>query len=115
MKKDYEKFLKNYTQIRQRYTVSHSVGDLEDMLSVWKKYLQKLEKIPYTTLTTKEISALFDINQLTSSLQNFDRAIYGGIVQSDMENSIQYLKDCARIKFAEKSQELKTHGHRVRR
>ncbi|MDX2190261.1 MAG: hypothetical protein SFY32_10380 [Bacteroidota bacterium] len=107
MKKDYDKFISKYIEIQHMFTAAPSTSLLEDLLSVWKKYLEKLEKVPYTTLTTKEISTLLNINQLTSSLQNFDRAIYGGFIKEDLENSMNYLKDTAKTKFIQKTQSIK--------
>jgi hypothetical protein len=106
MKKDFAKFDKKYTQLSEEYNLQTSSKLLEDMLSLWKKYLEKLEKIPYTTLTTKEISKLIDINQLTSSLQNFDRVIYGGYASGDMNSSISFLKEMADMKYKQKQKEV---------
>ena len=107
MKKDYEKFIKKYEDVENQYGRSPSSTILEDILSLWKKYLEKLEKIPYTSLTTKEITQLLDLNQLTSSLQNFDRAIYGGYINQDMSSSIGYLKDTAQQKYLAKQKEIR--------
>jgi hypothetical protein len=107
MKLDHNKFVKRYSDLQYEYRESPSSALLEDILSLWKKYLEKLERVSYTTLTTKEIAAIVDIPQLTSSLQNFDRAIYGGYVLEDMTNSINYLFDIANLKYINRQKEVR--------
>ncbi|MFN0050366.1 MAG: hypothetical protein ACKVOU_14680 [Cytophagales bacterium] len=105
MRKDYEAYQKNFSKLQLEYESLHSTTTLELLLSVWKKYLQKLEKEPYTTLTTKEISKVFDYNQLSSSLQNFDRAIYGGYINENLSNSIAILLETATLRYHQKQKE----------
>ncbi len=106
MKRDYEAFIRNFDKQEGSYHMLKSLSSLESILGSWKKYLEKLEKVPYTTLTTKEISKIFDYNQLTSSLQNFDRAIYGGYINEDLTNSIAYLKEIATLRYTKKQKDL---------
>lgn len=104
--RDYKTFIQNFEKQKASYYNLKSTNELENMLSIWKKYLQKLEKQPYTTLTTKEISKIFEENRLTSSLQNFDRAIYGGYINEDLTNSISVLAENASNRFNLKQREL---------
>ncbi len=104
--RDYKSFIRNFEKIEIAYISQTTTSELELTLSTWKKYLEKLEKLPYTTLTSKEISKLFDYNQLTSSLQNFDRAIYGGYVNENLTNSIVNLRETATLRYQQKQKEL---------
>lgn len=105
-KRDYENFNKNYLLLAQTYKLQSRPQLLEEMLVDWKKYLQKLEKKPFASLTTKEISKIIDQNQVTSSLQNFDRAIYGGYANFEMEKSIHTLLETASVRYQLKLKEL---------
>jgi hypothetical protein len=106
MSRDYNAFLKNFLKQKTEFFNLKSTSELETILSIWKKYLQKLEKKPYTTLTTKEISKIFDVNQITSALQNFDRAIYGGYIKEDLTNSIICLEETATLRYQQKQKDL---------
>ncbi|MDX2196492.1 MAG: hypothetical protein NW207_08745 [Cytophagales bacterium] len=106
-KRDYERFFNDFNKLESQYIAQKTSQVLEQMLILWKKYLEKLEKAPYSTLTTKEISQIMDYNQLSSSLQNFDRAIYGGIVKEDMSGSIGILRETSLKKFTDKTKELR--------
>ncbi len=107
IEKDFVAFKTKYDKITTDYQTAPKVSLLEEQLGIWKKYLQKLEKTPYTTLTTKEITKYLDQNQVTSSLQNFDKAIYGGYIKEDLTNSMAYLADVAKLKFEVKQNELR--------
>lgn len=107
IEKDYESFISKYEKLTKEYYAAPSVSLLEEQLSIWKKYLQKLEKTPYSTLTTKEIAKYLNQNQVTSSLQNYDKAIYGGYIKEDLTNSTQYLFEIAKLKFQSKQNELR--------
>lgn len=107
MDKDYISFQLKFQKISSEYARQPKVQLLEEQLGLWKKYLQKLEKTPYTTLTTKEITKYLAQNQVTSSLQNYDKAIYGGYIKEDLSNSMQYLADIAQLKFQSKQNELR--------
>lgn len=101
---EYTRFVKKFDGCTLNYNADNQLQHLEQLLIIWKKYMEKLEKMPFTTYTTKEIAAIINYNPLTSSLQNFDRAIYGGIINEDLTNSIAYLKETATNRYLTKKE-----------
>lgn len=114
MDNQYKKFILQYRLLTSKPLQSLTLAELEGILSLWKHYLQKLEKTPYTTLTTKEISKIMDYNQLTSSLQNFDRAIYGGMIPEDLSNSVHTLRDVATQRYLHRKKEIQHVGRNTK-
>jgi hypothetical protein len=106
MKRENKKFNLEYNALKLTFFATQKNSTLESMLTLWKSYLEKLEKIPYTTLTTKEISSMLNHKSLTSALQNFDKCIYGGSSNFDMKNSIELLQEVAQFRFEEKIKTL---------
>jgi hypothetical protein len=49
----------------------------EQILSIWKKYLERLERKPFTKLTTRETIQMEKDPALGESLKKLDMAIYG--------------------------------------
>ena len=49
---------------------------IESVLKFWKSYMEKLERIPYTKLTTKEIVLIQESSSLDETLKSIDRNIY---------------------------------------
>ena len=58
---------------------SNSDNNPEHVLHYWKRYMEGLEKEPYTKLTTRELVKLYNDAVLTDNLKAIDRFIYGNI------------------------------------
>lgn len=71
----YEIFLKKYDAILQNMV---SPSQMESAVSLWKKYIQKLEKKPYTTFTSSEIGRYLKNDNVKKNLRNIDVAMYSG-------------------------------------
>lgn len=97
-KKFSEKFEFATNAVRSKATIE----GLENVVYFWKRYLEKLEKTPYTKMTTKEIKSLYEENEndIIQELMMVDKWIYGGVKSEKLNYDV--LKD-----FAEKRKSLK--------
>lgn len=114
------KFIKIY-RLRKKYEIFSNAlenkistlrsnptrSDVEDAYIVWKKYLQNLENIPYTILTTKEILKRYPSERLQISLQNIDRMVYGRLPNNEIYKSIEILEDITLEKYLQKIESIK--------
>lgn len=66
---------------------------IEHVLIFWKTYMERLEKIPYRKLTTKEIVTLQQNSSLEETLKSIDRNIYSPIEVNALQNDFEFLKD----------------------
>jgi hypothetical protein len=107
LKKNHAKFIETYGLLIQQLKTQFAATKTEVALSHWKKYLEQLERKPYTKLTTRETIRLEHDEQLAKSLQELDRAIYGG--HSSAVTPLVYLQQVAENRFAKKMEEVK-HG-----
>jgi hypothetical protein len=57
----------------------NSGSEPEQVLLDWKKYMERLEKEPYTKLTTRELILIHNDQVLQDDLRSIDRFIYGNI------------------------------------
>jgi hypothetical protein len=71
----HERFLKQFDQLNNQ---SMTVVDMETLVSLWKKYIEKLSDKPITTHTSAEIATQLKNESLKKNLQNIDVAIYSG-------------------------------------
>lgn len=71
----------------------------EEALSDWKKYLERLEKIPYSKYTTKEILAYDNNQEIKDSLKIIDRTVYGKIEQAEVFKSFQDIEDFTQHRY----------------
>jgi hypothetical protein len=105
LKKNHAKFIETYGLIVAQLKSQFAANKTEAALSHWKKYLEQLERKPYTKLTTRETIRLEHDEQLAKSLQLLDKAIYGG--HPSALNPLVHLQQVAENRFAKKLEEVK--------
>lgn len=111
MSRQYQKFITQYDNLVFKLQADSSIKAKEGLVIFWKKYLEKIERKPYTKLTTKELVKINKEDEaLKTALQNIDRAIYGNISDITVENSFATLKTTASNKYQGKVTEIKTNG-----
>lgn len=66
---------------------------IESLLKFWKSYMESLEQIPYTKLTTKEINQIQNNSSLEETLKSIDRNIYSTLAVTTLQNDFEFLKD----------------------
>ncbi len=74
----------------------------EEILTLWKSYLEKLQQQPFTKLTTKEIVSLLKQPTTEKSLMAIDRNIYGPKNKSLLKEAYEAIKSIAQAIYIEK-------------
>lgn len=64
-------------------------------LTLWKGYLEKLTDTPVTSMSTSEISQLYQNKSLESALKIFDQAIFGKVISEKINMAFHTLRDFA--------------------
>lgn len=94
MRKAYEKFSLEFDRgiikIKQSETNAQLI---EEILVIWKSYMEKIEDRPFTKYTSKEILKVGFEEQLKNVLQTIDRSIYGAIGDEEMHKNFEALED----------------------
>lgn len=84
-----------------------SSKEAENILGFWKAYLERLEGMPYTKLTTREIVTFHENNDFKETLQTMDSNIYGEYKSSDINRLVTKLKEFGIDRFIQKIDEVK--------
>ena len=82
---DFEYILKNYLKNQDK-------NYLERLLLLWKRFMEKLSKRPYSTSTTTEISSFLENKKLLNLLKDIDRNLYSNNKDGIKPSSINLLK-----------------------
>lgn len=90
-----ESFNREINKIKSRKRIK----DIELALLLWKKHLEQIEEKPFSSYTTREIVEVLPIDRLGDSLQNIDKAIYGTIIEDDLDKDLTYLKTLAQRRY----------------
>lgn len=101
MKKRHEVFINAYNSL-----LSNANENIEAITQLWKQYHEKLDKQPFTKMTTKELLKLDYVQKVETELKAVDRAIYGGKSLND-ENVFQELLRFTENRYADKVNEIK--------
>ncbi len=107
IKRQFKSFITEFDRQKDLVTKENAKESLERILSLWKRYLEKLEGLPYTTYTSREITRNIDFNKLSESLLNIDRCLYGGFYTEDIHKSLRTLRDTSFSRYQKKTHELK--------
>lgn len=105
LQKRYDQFAADYSVTLEKFSTDFSPSTAEAVMTVWKRYLEELEKIPFTKLTTRETVNLVKEPALEQSLRLIDRTIYGH--NTTTVEPFDHLRSFADRKFQKKLEELR--------
>lgn len=105
LQRKHQQFIQVFSQQTEEAAQTFSWQKTESALSTWKKYLEQLERKPYTKLTTREIVKMDGDAALGNSLATIDNAIYGN--QTAVSEPFGALKTIAEQRFAKKINQLR--------
>lgn len=105
--RDYRRFALAFRDRVEELHMRPGVTEAQKALHCWKQYLEKLEEKPFLKLTTKEIRELTGDGELTASLQQIDRGLYGGAALS--AGAFESLRKFAQTALDRRMEEL-TYG-----
>jgi hypothetical protein len=105
LNKDYQEFISRFTLSLDKLAGGFTSRRAEDVLIIWKNYMEDLERSPYTKFTSREIVRLVNDEQLENSLRMIDRGIYGGFLSS--VDSFRFLQSYTEHRFHKKEAEVK--------
>ncbi len=103
----YDNFKDSFNKDMARIRVNKRVKDIENALSIWKKYLDDMENKPFTSYTSKEITQIINEPNLLESLSSIDKAIYGQIIDENLDKNLVYLKDLAKVRYIIKQKQIR--------
>jgi hypothetical protein len=100
------KFLMAFKEMNSGITRENYEMKLQNLYSLWKKYLQQLTNLAFTTYSTKEISKIIVNESLKDSLQKIDRAIYAHRFPEQHEQLLKTLQEYAHKFYEQKIREI---------
>lgn len=89
-----------------KFTKVNSKTNIEKGLLLWKKYMSRLQKMPFNTMTTPEIFENIPNENLEEALKEVDKSIYGNSVSPNLNNSFLVLENIANQYYQLKKKEI---------
>lgn len=107
LQRRHREFVRNFNRHMANAKNRNSIKDVEMALVLWKNYLERLENIPFTTFTTREISDTISDASLSEALRETDKVIYGFASQStDIGSSLMTLHKVAQKLYLQKRKKI---------
>ncbi len=95
----HQTFLVNFERLCLLVRREKTPVRMEAVLALWKLYLERLEDIPYSSFTSREILQVLHSDALSRALEESDRWIYGGIVVENPATIFLNLKNLAQERY----------------
>lgn len=86
------------------------LSNLEKAFSTWKKYVEALTQLPFTTFTSKEMLDNLADETMEEVLNEMDSAIYGGNFSTNTVESVQYLDALAGNLYALEQEKIQNNA-----
>ncbi|MFY0591222.1 hypothetical protein [Roseivirga sp.] len=99
LSKQLAKFKEEFDLEIEQLNADTSKLKIESVLKFWKGYMEKLERIPYTKLTTKELVEIQENGSLEETLKSIDKNIYSPIEVTALQNDFEFLKDYSEDRY----------------
>jgi hypothetical protein len=107
LKKGQKAFQEQFSKSLEALRKSPNKRRSEDTLIVWKQYMEKLDRLPYTKMTTKEIVKLKGGEAVKNDLRAIDRSIYGNSSNGELIRYFEHLEKHTNKRFTQKIEEIK--------
>lgn len=107
LKKKLEKFREEFDKEIESISAETEKPKIESLLKFWKSYMESLEQVPYTKLTTKEIVHIQQNSSLEETLKSIDKNIYSRLAVSALQNDFEFLKDYSIDRYNHVTEEIK--------
>lgn len=107
LRSQYEQFSEAFNLYIKKLKVDPDPKLAEKALVLWKSYQQRLDKVPFTVLTTKEILSQDFTQELEKPLKSVDRVVYGKRVQEDVFQDFQQIEEFTQDRYSKKVEEIK--------
>lgn len=99
-------YLRSFNRLLRNAREKNNIKDAENAIIVWKNYLERLERKPFATYTTREIMDNMPDDSLAEALKNMDGIIYGQVKSNNMHVFLEELKTGATRLYRAKRRQI---------
>ena len=107
LRMQYEQFSEVYNDYIKKLKVDPEPELAEKALVFWKNYQQRLDKVPFSVMTTKEILNQDFAGELKEPLKSIDRVVYGKRLQENIYQDFQQIEEFTQDRYTKKIAEIK--------
>lgn len=109
LQRNYKRFQEQFGKQIEQLERAPNEQQSEHTLLLWKRYMERLDRAPYTKMTTKEIVRLPQQETLVEDLRAIDRSIYGHQLNGELITHFQQLEKHTLRRYEQRYRDIK-HG-----
>ncbi|GAB3923647.1 hypothetical protein GCM10028804_22460 [Larkinella terrae] len=112
--RQYLDFQRAFTRLTRGIGPETAHEDAGRAVVIWKKYMERLERKPFTSLTTREIVESVQDIRLADALKEIDGVIYGSVYSDQTQKSLRILNEVADDAYRRSSVQLQEVSQKER-
>nr|WP_262916658.1 hypothetical protein [Belliella kenyensis] len=95
-KRKYHRFIKKWKNAEARFVSNPNMNSADELLGLWKTYMEHLNDKPFREWTTVEIAHFLDNKEIIKDFREIEMIIYAGKQSIDVSQAVHNLKEiCA--------------------
>jgi hypothetical protein len=112
MQRRHGEFMRSFQRLSRGITARTGTANVERAMVLWKKYLERVERRPVTSLTTRELIGAFPDPRLPDALRQVDATVYGGVFSPQVQSSLHVLRELAVRRYRQRRREAILAGRK---
>lgn len=101
-KQKYKRFVKKWQNAEAAFTSNPDMDQADELLGLWKAYMEHLKNKPFREWTTTEIADFLDNKEIIKDFRSIEMVIYAGKEGKDIEKTCNNLKEICIDSFKKK-------------
>jgi hypothetical protein len=101
-KQKYKRFVKRWNAAETAFAATPDMAQADELLGLWKTYMEHLNDRPFREWTTTEISEFLDNKEIIKDFRAIEMVIYAGKEGKDITETCNNLKDICTDSFKKK-------------
>lgn len=101
-KQKYKRFVKRWQSAEADFTSNPNMDQADELLGLWKTYMEHLKNKPFREWTTTEIAEFLDNKEIIKDFRSIEMVIYAGKEGKDILETCNNLKEICTDSFKKK-------------
>lgn len=108
--KKWKHFLNNWDKSMQSLVDQPEIQEADELLGLWKGYLENLTGLPYKEWTATEISEYLENPDIVKDFRKIELIIYANRIDEHIREACDSLLEVSRQQLEEKIENIRQHG-----
>ncbi|MFO7824876.1 MAG: hypothetical protein R6V72_13130 [Cyclobacterium sp.] len=109
-KKKWKHFLKNWDHSMQTLVNKPEIQEADELLGLWKGYLENITGLPYKEWTATEISEYLGNPEIVKDFRKIELIIYANRIDEHIREACDSLLQVSKQQLEEKIEKIRQHG-----